>query len=144
MAMLFEEQEGIDPLIEDAAITTKPYQRIYTSYSHQDKIVMRASQDMYQMFGFDTLLKVDQMRSNQVLSETVQAGIEQAEVFQLFWSEQAAKSEYVQQEWEYALQLNRGEGFMRPVYWEVPLVKPPDSLAPFYFSYLPTYAFASS
>jgi hypothetical protein len=144
MAMLFEEQERIDPLIEDAAISTKPYQGIFVSYSHHDKVVMQACQDMYRTLGFDPLLQIDQMRSWQELNASVRAGIEQAEVFQLFWSEHAAKSEYVRQEWEYALSLNRGESFMRPVYWEVPLVKPPDTLAPFYFSYLPTYAFASS
>ncbi len=144
MAMLFEEQERIDPLIEDAAISTKPYQNIFASYSHHDKAVMQACQDMYRTLGFDASLQVDQMRSWQELSDPVQAGIEQAEVFQLFWSEQAAKSEYVRQEWEYAQRLNRGESFMRPVYWEVPLVKPPDTLTPFYFSYLPTYAFSSS
>ncbi|GHO92380.1 hypothetical protein KSF_024280 [Reticulibacter mediterranei] len=144
MAMLFEEQERIDPLIEDAAISTKPYQGIFVSYSHHDKVVMQACQDMYRTLGFDALLQIDQMRSWQELSASVRAGIEQAEVFQLFWSEHAAKSEYVRQEWEYALSLNRGESFMRPVYWEVPLVKPPDTLAPFYFSYLPTYAFTSS
>jgi hypothetical protein len=144
MAMLFEEQERIDPLIEDAAISTKPYQGIFASYSHHDKVVMQACQDMYRTLGFDALLQIDQMRSWQELNASVRAGIEQAEVFQVFWSEHAAKSEYVRQEWEYALSLNRGEIFMRPVYWEVPLVKPPDTLAPFYFSYLPTYAFASS
>jgi pSer/pThr/pTyr-binding forkhead associated (FHA) protein len=144
MAMLFEEQERIDPLIEDAAISTKPYQGIFASYSHHDKVVMQACQEMYRTLGFDASLQIDQMRSWQELSAEVQAGIEQAEVFQLFWSEQAAKSEYVRQEWEYALRLNRGESFMRPVYWEVPLVKPPNTLAPFYFSYLPAYAFASS
>jgi hypothetical protein len=144
MAMLFEEQERIDPLIEDAAISTKPYEGIFVSYSHHDKVVMQACQDMYRTLGFDALLQIDQMRSWQELNASVRAGIEQAEVFQLFWSEHAAKSEYVRQEWEYALSLNRGESFMRPVYWEVPLVKPPDTLAPFYFSYLPTYAFASS
>lgn len=145
MAMIFDEQERIDPLmIEDAAITVKPYRSIYTSYSYYDRNVMHASQEMYRVLGLNALLKVDQLRSNQVLSETVRAGIEQAEVFQLFWSQQAAKSAFVRQEWEYALQLNRGEGFMRPVYWEVPLVRPPATLTPFYFSYLPTYAFASS
>jgi pSer/pThr/pTyr-binding forkhead associated (FHA) protein len=145
MAMLFEEQERLDPIdAGDADISTRPYERIFVSYSQQDKIVIRACQDMYRTLGFDELIKIDQMRDSQILQEGVKEGIEQAEIFQLFWSEHAAKSESVAREWEYALQLKRGEGFLRPVYWEIPLVSPPDTLGPFYFSYLPAYAFSSS
>ena len=68
--------------------------------------------------------------------------IDAADIFQLFWSERSAKSVYVTQEWEYALQLNRGEGFVRPIYWEVPMTKPPEKLAPLHFAYLPAYTFA--
>ncbi len=145
MAMLFEEQESLDPLdAEDADVSTRPYERIFVSYSPQDKMVMQACQNIYRTLGFDALLKIDQMRNSQGLSGAVKESIEQAEIFQLFWSEHAAKSEQVTREWEYALQLNKGESFLRPTYWEVPLVPPPDVLGPFSFSYLPAYAFSSS
>ena len=67
--------------------------------------------------------------------------IDAADIFQLFWSERSAKSTYVAQEWEYALRLNREEGFVRPVYWEIPMAKPPEKLAPLHFAYLPAYTF---
>jgi hypothetical protein len=145
MAMLFEEEERLDPLdVEDADVSTRPYERIFVSYSHQDKAVMHACQDIYRTLGFDELVKIDHMRDSEILQETVKESIGRAEIFQLFWSEQAAKSELVKREWEYALQLNRGESFIRPMYWEVPLLSPPEDLRPFYFSYLPAYAFSSS
>jgi formylglycine-generating enzyme required for sulfatase activity len=46
--------------------------------------------------------------------------IHQADVFQLFWSRNSMNSDYVHQEYSYALSLHR-DGFVRPVYWEDPM-----------------------
>lgn len=62
--------------------------------------------------------------------------IDNADLFQLFWSTGAAQSVYVRQEWQYALQRSRGEGFIRPVYWEQPLVSPPVELKHVHFASL--------
>ena len=45
--------------------------------------------------------------------------IDEADLFQLFWSKAAARSPFVEQEWRHALELYRaGRGdFIRPVYW---------------------------
>lgn len=64
--------------------------------------------------------------------------IERSDVFQLFWSENAARSEYVAREWRHALQLPREHPmFMRPVYWKRPMPSPPRELAGFHFAYDP-------
>jgi hypothetical protein len=57
----------------------------------------------------------------------------------LFWSAHSAKSSYCQQEWQYALQQSQTKGgaFIRPVYWEQPLVPPPPELAKLHFAYVP-------
>jgi hypothetical protein len=66
--------------------------------------------------------------------------IDNAEIFQLFWSPNAATSTYVRQEWERALERAKAQklvGFIRPVYWEKPLVQPPPQLADLHFAYVP-------
>lgn len=68
--------------------------------------------------------------------------IEEADVFQLFWSTSSMRSTFVRQEWEHALQLRRND-FVRPVYWEDPLPAdpalglPPETLAALHFCRLP-------
>jgi hypothetical protein len=55
----------------------------------------------------------------------------------LFWSENSSKSEYCRQEWQYALQLKRGEGFIRPVFWQEPIPTPPEELSDIHFDFAP-------
>ena len=50
-------------------------------------------------------------------------------MFQLFWSNNSIDSEFVRQEWEYALGLRRST-FIRPVYWEEPLPRNPEKGLP--------------
>jgi hypothetical protein len=57
--------------------------------------------------------------------------IDDADAFQLYWSQFAAGSEYVQKEWQYALTLEgtKGDLFIRPLYWQEGLPELPPSLA---------------
>jgi hypothetical protein len=59
--------------------------------------------------------------------------IDQADVFQLFWSTNAQTSGYVREEWTHALELHRPE-FIRPVHWEEPMPTPPQELAHIHFA----------
>jgi len=58
--------------------------------------------------------------------------IDRAEVFQLYWSESAKASDFVQREWEHALvqRGRKGARFVRGVYWAEPMVAPPPLLEP--------------
>jgi hypothetical protein len=64
--------------------------------------------------------------------------IDKADIFQLSWSSNSMRSEYVRREWEHAQALGR-PGFVRPTYWEVPMPQstnpplPPDDLAKLHF-----------
>lgn len=145
MAMLFDHQEDASPVdAGDTTATTKLYQQIFAAYSLHDTTVARACQNTYRMLGLPSPVESDKLGSGPDLHESVKNSIKKSEILQLFWSEHAAKSDVITKEWEYALQLNRGESFIRPVYWDVPLVPPPDTLEPFHFSYLPSYTFSSS
>ena len=126
---------------EDAA--TKPpapeksdagvYVAVFPSYSRNDvKIVERIEKAVLSL-GFGYLRDVMTLRSGQVWREELLKKIEEADVFQLFWSEKSKASQYVRMEWEHALGLNRAQ-FVRPVFWETPMPQPPDELGQLHFA----------
>ena len=112
------------------------YKRIFTSYSHQDTPVVLACRNAYKALGFESLIDIDTLRSGQRWNAELMRMIDAADLFQLFWSAGAAQSAYVRQEWQYALQRLSGESFIRPVYWEKPLVSPPVELNHLHFAYI--------
>ncbi|MBI3913587.1 MAG: toll/interleukin-1 receptor domain-containing protein [Chloroflexi bacterium] len=64
--------------------------------------------------------------------------IDQADIFQLFWSRFSAQSPAVKKEWEHALTLKgKDDAFIRPVYWREPIVPPPQPLQHINFAYCP-------
>jgi pSer/pThr/pTyr-binding forkhead associated (FHA) protein len=143
LALLFEEQDALLPAKDrNTQVTESLYKQIFASYSHDDSLIVLTCRNVYKALGFNILIDIDTLRSGQLFSDALMRLIDAADIFQLFWSERSAKSAYVAQEWEYALRLNRGEGFVRPVYWEIPMAKPPEKLVPLHFAYLPAYTFA--
>jgi len=98
-----------------------------------------ACRDAYQALGYSVLIDVDTLRAGENWSQALRGLIDRADIFQLFWSQRSAQSEQVKQEWQYALQKSKdkGDGFIRPVYWEKPLVEPPPELEPLHFAYVP-------
>lgn len=118
--------QGIEPPLET---TAKPYQAVFCSYSHRDmRIVERV--EATSRFHFTRFLRdVTTLRSGERWNDRLLDLIEEADIFQLFWSKPAAESQYVRQEWEYALALRRngakGRYFIRPVRWEEPMAAPP-------------------
>jgi hypothetical protein len=143
LALLFEETGALPPvnLSTNQQTTTTMYkqEQIFVSYSHTDTPVVLACRNAYQALGYDVLIDVDDLRAGQQWNQALMGMIDRADIFQLFWSERSAQSTYVHQEWEYALQRlqTKGEGFIRPVYWEKPLPPPPPELATLHFAYLP-------
>jgi uncharacterized protein YjbI with pentapeptide repeats len=143
LSLLFVQQGQLPATVRSVQETAGIYQRMFVSYSHDDRVVVQRCRNMYRALGLTILMDQDTLRSGQVWSHALEQMIETADVFQLFWSKRAAASRYVRQEWEYALGRNKGEGFIRPVYWETPLVPPPPELAKLHFAYLPPDTFGS-
>ena len=75
------------------------------------------------------------LRSGEVWNQALLRKINLADVFQLCWSTNAVASQYVEEEWRHALRLER-PGFIRPLYWEVPMPPPPEELAAIHFAKL--------
>lgn len=126
----------------DAQVTARLYKRIYTAYSPEDAVIAQAYHEIYKLPGFEFIEELDKLRSDHTFSDEQKHMLETAEVFQLFWSAHAKDSAALAEEWQYALQRQKGEDFLRPVYWEIPLVPPSKELAALPFTYIPEYAFA--
>ncbi len=117
--------------------------QIFISYSHADTAVALRFRDTCRALGFDVLIDRDKLRSGEVWNDALKRMIVEADIFQLFWSERAAHSKYVQQEWQYARELQQKKqkptDFIRPVHWEAPQPKPPppSELQDLHFAYMP-------
>ena len=105
----------------DTQVTTDPYQRIFLSYSHQDALIVQQVERAYTVLGMQSLRDVLVLRSGEKWHPALLRHIEQADIFQLYWSTNAKHSMYVEHEWRYALKQAR-PSFIRPLYWEQPMV----------------------
>jgi hypothetical protein len=120
-------------------VSQKLYKSIFCSYSHDDKAIVERVERVYKALGFDFLRDVVSLKSGEDWDSKLYALIEQADIFQLFWSSTAAQSEYVEREWRHALTLDRdGSNFIRPVYWQEPMPSVPPELNDIHFAYEPT------
>jgi len=121
--------------------TTTPYQRIFISYSRRDTPIARAYKLAQTALGNQAFLDVDDLRAGENWQAALAEAIDEADIFQLFWSDYSADSKYCRYEWEYALQHrcpdNQCEAFIRPVYWRKPMPKVPDPLRHLNFKYVP-------
>ncbi len=114
-------------------------EQIFISYSRKDTEIAIACRNAYRALGFDVLMDMDSLRAGQNWNEELKRLIDRSSIFQLFWSARSAQSTFVRQEWQYALQskaTDAGEGFIRPVYWEDPIVRPPTELSHLHFEYV--------
>jgi hypothetical protein len=129
---------GDEPSQRDQA---RPYRKIFASYSHKDTAMVEQFERYVEALGDRYLRDALSLRSGEVWSDGLKQLIEQADVFQLFWSKNAMRSPYVRKEWEYALSLHR-PSFVRPTYWEDPLPAlpeeglPPEDLVRLHFHHL--------
>ena len=115
----------------------KPYPAVFASYSHDDARIVEQVERAYKALGMDYLRDVHALKSGQDWDDRLLELIEQADIFQLFWSQAAAQSPYVRQEWQHALSLERDDYFIRPVYWVEPIAPVPDALSHIHFAYQP-------
>jgi serine/threonine protein kinase len=120
----------------------RPYRRIFASYSRKDTWVVEQFKKYAAALGDEYVKKHTRLRAGEEWSEHLRQLIEEADVFQLFWSTNSMHSPFVRREWECALSLGR-PGFIRPCYWESPLPAcpekqlPPDELRRVHFQRIP-------
>ncbi len=102
----------------------RPYRKIFFSYSHYDKVIVDQVEWALTCLGDEVLRDARALRSGEVWDQRIEQMIREAEIFQLFWSTNSIRSEWVAKEWRFALGLSRAN-FVRPTYWEQPLPELP-------------------
>jgi hypothetical protein len=115
--------------------SASPYRKIFASYSRRDNHIVDDYFRFGKTLGDEYLIDVYKLRSGEEWNAALCTLVDEAEVFQLFWSENARQSQFVTAEWQYALSLQR-DHFVRPTYWTVPLPDPPQELSHIHFEYL--------
>jgi TIR domain len=100
------------------------YRKIFPSYSHRDRAVVASFAEAARALGDQYLQDVLALRAGELWASRLLELIEEADVFQLFWSGESMRSQHCRQEWEHALALQR-PSFIRPLYWEEPLPEDP-------------------
>jgi len=132
---------GVAPPPPERA-ASRPFRNIFPSYSHRDAVIVEEFERYARTLGHRYLRDVHELRAGEVWNDRLKDLIQKADVFQLFWSWNALRSRYVEEEWRYALSLGRAN-FVRPTYWEDPLPEepgrslPPDELRRLHFQLLP-------
>jgi len=114
-----------------AAERGKAYRKIFASYSHADARIVSDFEAVVSAFGDRYLIDVQDLRAGEAWSDALARLIDQADVFQLFWSQRSMSSEFCRREWEYALEKGVS---IRPVYWERPMPAPPKALKGLHFA----------
>jgi len=124
--------------------TAQLYQKIFISYSRADKEVAESYRLAQLAMGNDVFMDTYSIRAGENWQAALACAIDGADVFQLFWSENSAKSPNVRDEWRYALQYRcpdtKCAGFIRAVFWKQPLVSPPPELSHLNFRFVPLIA----
>jgi Protein kinase domain/TIR domain len=123
---------------EAATATAQLFGSVFASYAHEDGPVVKAFAEAYRALGIDLLVDKASLRAGERWQERLLLLIENADLFQLFWSDAASRSGAVADEWAHALSLQgrKGERFIRPVFWQTPWPPPPPPLAHLHFAAL--------
>jgi len=127
----------VDPSL-DAGHAVRPLTQVFVSYSHKDGRIVDSLERAYQLVRIDYLRDVRLLRSGDQWNPAILQAIEQADRFQLCWSQAAKESPFVEQEWRRALQVRTGKDpqFICPFYWAKPMPAPPTELSDLHFAYL--------
>jgi hypothetical protein len=141
ITMRIDAEAPQDHPLSQTPVSARAYRKIFPSYSHRDTPIVEEFERIVEAFGDRYTRDVRTLRSGEQWNPRLLDLIREADVFQLFWSTNSMNSEYVQQEWRYALGLNRAN-FVRPTYWEEPMPQapglPPTALGTIHFHALGT------
>jgi hypothetical protein len=133
------EQEEVPEIFRNSLVESnaRPYRFVFPSYSHEDKEAVERLESYAESFGDTYLRDVRSLRAGQEWNEALSRFIKRANVFQLFWSENAAHSIYVESEWKCGLaeRSRRPDPyFVRPIYWTEKPAAIPEELSQIHFA----------
>jgi len=113
------------------------YQRIYVSHADDDAVQARMAQ-VREALGDEAVYDVASLRSRADWRAAVRAAIDEADVFQIFWSDETAESEACAFEWRRAKKVDAVRaGFVWVVRATSPVPALPDELHKHRIAYVP-------
>jgi hypothetical protein len=116
------------------------YRKIFPCFDRGDTAVVEGVAAVAEALGDDYLDRVVTAQQGDAPTRWLLPLIEEADVFQLFWSRRSMVSPVCREQWEHALATSK-EGFVVPLYWEQPFPRtdglPPPALAALQFRRLP-------
>lgn len=90
-----------------AKVESRRYSRIFISYSHADEIQVRGFAECCRALGTDYFFDRHTLKAGDMFKDKILSYINNADLFVLCWSRNAAESEWVRLEREHALALIR-------------------------------------
>ncbi|MEM9950208.1 MAG: toll/interleukin-1 receptor domain-containing protein [Chloroflexota bacterium] len=130
---------------------SRTYEKIFVSYSRQDRDVVEAYRFAQLALGNDVFIDRYSIKPGENWRYALANAIDNADIFQLFWSHHSARSSHVRDEWLYALHYrcreDACENFIRPIYWVDPMPEdliPPQELQHLNFRYVSISAIDAS
>jgi len=119
------------------ATLSEPMQRFRTafaSYASPDRAEVFKRVQAIRASRVDVFADIADLRGGERWEDVLMREIDTRDVFYLFWSQQAAASQWVEREWRRAIDT-RGVGFICPIPLEDPrFAKPPAELAELHFN----------
>lgn len=86
-------------------IIAQKYKKAFISYAHQDKASVKSFHDALDLYGIEHFFDCSFLKPGDVFPQVIRDYINTADLFVLFWSENAANSDYVEKERKQALGL---------------------------------------
>ena len=84
-------------------IVAHKYNKVFISYAHKDKVQVKSFHEGLNLAGIEHFFDRDYLKAGDIFPQMIQDYINSADLFVLFWSENASKSEYVKKERTQAL-----------------------------------------
>lgn len=86
-------------------VCARPTKKLFISYSHKDIASAEKIAKIHEALGIDVFFDKHRLKAGYIYSEEISKFIQAADTFVLCWSENAAKSDYVEKERQEALSL---------------------------------------
>lgn len=86
-------------------VCARPTKKLFISYSHKDIASAEKIAKIHEALGIDVFFDKHRLKAGYIYSEEISNFIQTADTFVLCWSENAAKSDYVEKERQEALSL---------------------------------------
>ena len=131
--------EGSARTVPEGLSVARMVTGIFASYAHEDDAVVRLCKGAYRPLGINLIVDRDDLEAGVLWRPVIRHLIASQDLFQLYWSDASAQSAAVEEEWRLALQVaatKPSAGFIRPLFWKLPMPAPPADLEPLHFRYL--------